>query len=106
MLRQVELGLGELGPVGLGLEIEIDRGPRPGDLERQGGLAGLTGSQQGHGRDFVQGGGERREAPAGNHPCNHGITLQKYKVRYGSGILGPKTRAALRRHFALPELSR
>ena len=56
VLRQVELRLGELGAVRLGLEVEIDRRPRAGQLERQRGLAHLARPEQRHGRDFGQGG--------------------------------------------------
>jgi hypothetical protein len=66
-LREVELGVGELGPVGFGLEIEIDRQPRLGQVERQRGLADLAWSQQRRGRGFGQGGGKRGEEPTGNH---------------------------------------
>ena len=80
VLREIELRLGELGPVGFGLEIEIDRRPRSGHLERQRGLARLTRPQQCHRRDFGQDGRGRGEEPAGDHPCNYGATLHKCKA--------------------------
>jgi len=58
MLCEVELGLGELGAVGLGLQIEIERWPGRGHFERQRGLTRLAWTQQSHRRHFVQGGGD------------------------------------------------
>jgi hypothetical protein len=55
VLREVELGLGKLGAIGLGLEVEIDRRALSGDLERQRGLASLTRAEERNRRDFVQG---------------------------------------------------
>ena len=83
VLRQVELRLGELCAVGFGLQIEIDRRPCSGDFMRQRGLARLTRPQQRHRRNFGQGGHERREKPARDHPCNYGATLQKCKDAWG-----------------------
>ena len=79
VLRQVERGLGQLGPVGFGLEIEIDRRPRLGHFERQRGLAYLTRPQERHRRGFSQARGERRQQAAGKHPCNCGVALRKCK---------------------------
>ena len=80
VLRQVELGLGELGAVGLGLEIEIDRRPGCGHLQRQRCLAHLARPQQRHGRGLGQGTGERGEQVTGNHHCNYGETFRNCKV--------------------------
>src|SRR5919106_1339576 len=93
--RQIELRLGELGPIGFGLEIEIDRRPRLGDFERQRSLARLTRPQQRRRRGFGQGSSERGEEPAGNHPCNYGVTLQKCKDRIQLAPVGWSSTSAV-----------
>jgi len=79
VLREVQLRLRELRPVGLRLEIEIDRRPRGGQFERQGGLADLARPEQRRGRGFDQGRSEVGNESAGNHACNCGSCLHKCK---------------------------
>ncbi len=79
VLRQVQFRLGEFGPVGFGLQVEVDRRPRLGDFERERGLPDLPRPQQSGGRRFLEGGGKRCEQAAMDHPCNYGVTFQKCK---------------------------
>ena len=80
VLCQVEFRLREFGPVGLGLQVEVDRRPRAGHFEREGGLPNLPRPQQGGGRRFIEGGGERAEKAALYHPCNYGVSFQTCKA--------------------------
>lgn len=90
VLWQVQLRFGELGPVGLGLEIEIDRWPPAGELERQRGLADLTRPEQRHGRGLGQRRRESRKESAPNHLCNYGVQLRKCNISTARSMRFPR----------------
>jgi len=50
MRFEVQLGLGQLAPVALGLQVQVDVGPILRDLECQGRLADLPWAKKRHGR--------------------------------------------------------
>jgi hypothetical protein len=70
---QIKFRLGQLGPVGRSLEIQINRGPCAGDLQRQGGFPDLPGSQQAHHRMASQKIGDFLMDHSFDHPCKSSI---------------------------------
>jgi hypothetical protein len=79
VLREIELRLGQLRAVAFGFEIEVEGRPILGDLESQRGLAGLSRTEQRHGRRFCEGGAEVCQEEPVDHPCNYGVPLQQCK---------------------------
>lgn len=67
--------------------MEVDRRLRIGQFERQAGLTDLPRAKRRHRQSLGQSRHERGDESAGNHPCNHGMRLQKCKVvRRGSAV--------------------
>lgn len=54
MVRQIEFGLGELRPIGIRFQVEVNRRPGLGDFERQRRLSHLPRSDERDGRRFFQ----------------------------------------------------
>ena len=70
MVGEVQLGLGEARPVRGGLQVQVDRWPSLGDLQRQRRLAGLPRPEEGDGRGLIQQRGDFSSCPPLYHPCN------------------------------------
>ena len=83
MLREILLGLRQLGTVGLGFKVEIDRWARLGHLKRQCGLPNLARTEQRNRWRFGQGCGQCGEKSASNHPCNYGVKIHNCKDDFG-----------------------
>ena len=66
---QTKLRLGEPGKVSFRLEVKVEGRARSCQLERQSGLARLSGTEQGYGGEAVEAVLELREDPPFDHPC-------------------------------------
>ena len=66
-LPQNEIRIDQSGPVGARFQVKVQGVAALGDLEREGGLADLSGSNQGYGGLAIQGRDDMRMGSSGNH---------------------------------------